>query len=1071
MGIIDDIVLAEARKVGRTATKASVDQAIDDAAPGLKAVAARVAGAEEKFVKWAMNSAKLTKPQAEKALATMRKLKVVKIDANVGQFTFKHGAFAEPEVVRRAAGLEEESMRNLIDDIVLEDIMGKTMGFAPPPKVKNKPKAKVGGTVSFVNPDTGKTQKLTVTKIDGTTIWAKGKGGSEYSIVMSPGGGDPENLIRWPARRGSFPANPRYKKGSFKFEGVELSEGGIDPQGKGENKDGDTDVMPAKGGKFNVFLRKGGKWNKVAGPFDSKGEAVKAAEKIEKGKSEAVEESKFEKLKNKLASKGDVEDPAAVAASIGRKKYGKEKFKRMASDGKKNESLDEAKVGGMGKWGKSRKDIVKILDKGPAPDMSGAKALASKLGDGITVEKKGKMLFLMNASGTPVYGVGPNDVVWYYYQGLREQPVGFVADAKKASVSHDEPKYPEFKGLPKEDPWLMAAKIDPKNPALPAHLREADELPPLDDKFDDWFNELMQAAASGKKTKTRMPRRNLMKGQKYVLKSKGHVSMDMMGMKYGDWFAGTPVDDGHEDYWVVIHIPSMKITKSYTMSGPAKGMAAALGTTKASFQVGKRWSNMIHSKLGNKPFFSYEEIYDMCTDDQSELTMESLAEFARGTARARLVEEDLGRIADASRGVSLESMPRAFERKHAFGAPNLEYGIINEEDEYLSEALPSGTVEMFLLVMQNQLIAQDKTEMKRALKARRPDNPYRLGLFMKALNSVREDVKDIIHSDDKKDLERLKKSLGEHFNNFPPLNRTLKAIDKFIATGKNPTLTKLKEHSSAINPRPAGGPLQESNERELFEMIEKCTPGGVPDSIMESLEAGVAEVINDLHGSIMESSVDPLSWIMGRDLKDDIARNKQHGYVPAAQVLGNREEGRQRDQINALGKKMFGKNWASEIDTKTRMWVTYRDNRDRSVSSQNLRSFAKEVGKLGYKVKTEGHNGNDALIGTMYVLYDMKRIKQAVAGHKRYLDAMVAGGANRMDESAAVLDERKSKGDYGRGAGGRASELSWKSGSKPDKDVKKAANKGERRGKKAHIDAQMRGEDIEELALSALLGE
>lgn len=604
MGVIDDIILTEARKSGRTATKSSVDKAISDAAPGLKAVASRVAGAEEKFVKWAMKSAKLTKPQAEKALATMRKLKVVKIDANVGQFTFKHGAFAEPEVVRRAAGLEEDSMSNSIDDIVLEDVMGKTMGFAPPPKVKSKAKAKVGGTVSFVNPDTGKTQKLKVIKIDGTTIWAKGKGGAEYSIVMAPGSGDPENVIRWPTRRGSFPANPRYKKGSFKFEGVELPEG-IDPQGKGENKDGDTDVMPAKDGKWNVFQKKDGKWKKVAGPFDDGDAAKNAAQKIEKAKSE---------------------------------------------------SLDEAKIGGMGKWGKSRKDLVKILDKGSAPD---------------------------------------------------------------------------------------------------------------------------------------------------------------------------------------------------------------------------------------------------------KLTMESIASIAREDARGRFLEEDFERIADASINVSLESMPRASVRRHAFGAPNLEYGIMHEENEYLSEALPNGSVESFLLVMQNQLIAQDKTEMKRALRARRPDNPYRLGLFMKALNAVRDDVKDIMHNEDKESLERLKTSLSRHFTTFPPYNRTIKAIDKFITTGKKPTLTKLKEHASTNSARPDGGPIQESLEDELSDMIAKCTPDGVPSTIMEDIESSVSEVIDD-------------------------------------------------------------------------------------------------------------------------------------------------------------LTERKSKGDYGRGAGGRSSELSWKSGPKPGKDAKKAASKGERRGKKDHIDAQMRGEGTED---------
>lgn len=41
----------------------------------------------------------------------------------------------------------------------------------------------------------------------------------------------------------------------------------------------------------------------------------------------------FKKLLNKLKNKG-VRNPAAVAASIGRKKYGKEKFQEYAAKGK-----------------------------------------------------------------------------------------------------------------------------------------------------------------------------------------------------------------------------------------------------------------------------------------------------------------------------------------------------------------------------------------------------------------------------------------------------------------------------------------------------------------------------------------------------------------------------------------------------------------------------------------------------------------------------------------------------------------------------------------------------------------
>lgn len=49
----------------------------------------------------------------------------------------------------------------------------------------------------------------------------------------------------------------------------------------------------------------------------------------------------------KAAKKGGASNPAAVAASVGRKKYGKEKFQKMAAAGKRkaNEDLDEAAVG------------------------------------------------------------------------------------------------------------------------------------------------------------------------------------------------------------------------------------------------------------------------------------------------------------------------------------------------------------------------------------------------------------------------------------------------------------------------------------------------------------------------------------------------------------------------------------------------------------------------------------------------------------------------------------------------------------------------------------------------------
>lgn len=43
---------------------------------------------------------------------------------------------------------------------------------------------------------------------------------------------------------------------------------------------------------------------------------------------------RFKKLVGQLAKK-DVKDPKALAATIGRKKYGKEKFQEMAAKGKR----------------------------------------------------------------------------------------------------------------------------------------------------------------------------------------------------------------------------------------------------------------------------------------------------------------------------------------------------------------------------------------------------------------------------------------------------------------------------------------------------------------------------------------------------------------------------------------------------------------------------------------------------------------------------------------------------------------------------------------------------------------
>lgn len=44
--------------------------------------------------------------------------------------------------------------------------------------------------------------------------------------------------------------------------------------------------------------------------------------------------ARFAALKGKLAGRPGIKDPAALAASIGRKKYGKKKFQSLAAKGK-----------------------------------------------------------------------------------------------------------------------------------------------------------------------------------------------------------------------------------------------------------------------------------------------------------------------------------------------------------------------------------------------------------------------------------------------------------------------------------------------------------------------------------------------------------------------------------------------------------------------------------------------------------------------------------------------------------------------------------------------------------------
>lgn len=82
-----------------------------DVAPGLRAIAQRSVNAENSFLEYAMEHGKLTLEQARTALAAFRKARAIKLDAVSGQFNFTHGAFGDPDVLRRAAGLDEGALK------------------------------------------------------------------------------------------------------------------------------------------------------------------------------------------------------------------------------------------------------------------------------------------------------------------------------------------------------------------------------------------------------------------------------------------------------------------------------------------------------------------------------------------------------------------------------------------------------------------------------------------------------------------------------------------------------------------------------------------------------------------------------------------------------------------------------------------------------------------------------------------------------------------------------------------------------------------------------------------------
>lgn len=77
---------------------------------GLRNVARRLDNADENMIETIMERGSLDRPQAEAAFAELKRARALKRDAVGGRWSVKHGAFMEPDVLRRAAGADEQAL-------------------------------------------------------------------------------------------------------------------------------------------------------------------------------------------------------------------------------------------------------------------------------------------------------------------------------------------------------------------------------------------------------------------------------------------------------------------------------------------------------------------------------------------------------------------------------------------------------------------------------------------------------------------------------------------------------------------------------------------------------------------------------------------------------------------------------------------------------------------------------------------------------------------------------------------------------------------------------------------------
>lgn len=182
------------------------------------------------------------------------------------------------------------------------------------------------------------------------------------------------------------------------------------------------------------------------------------------------------------------------------------------------------------------------------------------------------------------------------------------------------------------------------------------------------------------------------------------------------------------------------------------------------------WSEFSGEFDGEKFSDVYDDVRDGCPEytDPHEYYGVSRRDFMASRRASRTLT-----ASDRSSLIRLaSSLPKGDEMRRAILA-----GLSKS-------ALTAGTVRAFIEVASSKL-----TQYDQRLEAKQP-NMYRLGHYLRALNEVRGDVKDVMDDAGPEALGRLRASFERRFRSLPPITATIKQIDEYLASGKMPSLVR-----------------------------------------------------------------------------------------------------------------------------------------------------------------------------------------------------------------------------------------------------------------------------------------